>query len=111
MNVNIFLTKTKNDMSDYTKIKSMVKVFKSYGIEYPSKVKKAGFEKELGFDRIFVGGLIFDMEEAIQVYLGQEEADLIENPLDVIQHMLGRTDFSQEGYADLRKMDNQYASG
>lgn len=79
-------------MSDYSKIKSMVRVFKSYGIEYPSKVKEAGFENELGFDRIFVGGLIFDMEEAIQVYLNQEEADLIESPLDVMQQMLGRTD-------------------
>ena len=97
-------------MSDYSKIKSMVKVFKSYGIEYPSKVKKAAFEKELGFDRIFVGGLIFDMEEAIQVYLDQEEVDLIKNPLDIMHYMLGRTHFLPLRYYDIRQMDNQYAS-
>lgn len=98
-----------NEMSDYSKIKSMVRVFKSYGIEYPSKVKKAGFENELGFDRIFVGGLIFDMEEAIQVYLGQEEADLIKNPLDVIRYMLGRDSFLPVRFYGERKMDKQYA--
>lgn len=50
------------------------------------------------------------MEEAIKVYLNQGEADLIENPLDVIQHMLGRTDFLPKRYNEFRKMDNQYAS-
>jgi len=42
-------------MTDYSKIKSMVKVFKTYGIDQPSKVRDAGFEKDLGFDKVFVG--------------------------------------------------------
>lgn len=95
-------------MSHYSKIKSMVKVFKSYGIEYPSRVKMAGFEKELGFDRIFVEGLIFDMEEALQVYLDQKEADLIVNPLDLIQYMLGMKAFLQRSYYGSGNMETQY---
>lgn len=72
----------------------MVKVFKTYGIDEPSKVRDAGFEKDLGFDKVFVGGLIFDVEEALHVSLNQEEVDRIENPKDLIQYMLGKTSLS-----------------
>ncbi len=78
-------------MTDYTKIKSMVKVFKNYGIDHPSKVREARFDKDMGFDKVFIGGLIFDVEEALQVSLNQEEADLLQNPQEVIQFMLGKT--------------------
>lgn len=81
-------------MTDYSKIKSMVKVFKTYGIDHPSKVRDAGFEKDLGFDKVFVGGLIYDVEEALQVFLNQEEADRIENPKDLIGYMLDKTSLS-----------------
>ena len=81
-------------MTDYSKIKSMVKVFKTYGIDHPSKVRDAGFEKDLGFDKVFVGGLIYDVEEVLQVFLLQEEVDRIENPKDLIRYMLDKTSLS-----------------
>jgi len=81
-------------MTDYSKIKSMVKVFKSYGIHHPSKVRDAGFEKDLGFDKVFVGGLIYDVEEALQVFLDQEEVDRIQDPKGLIRYMLDKTSLS-----------------
>lgn len=72
----------------------MVKVFKTYGINHPSKVRDAGFEKDLGFDKVFVGGLIYDVEEALHVSLNQEEVDQIRNPKDLIQYMLDKTSLS-----------------
>jgi|GEM_PF-1137944 len=81
-------------MTDYSKIKSMVKVFKTYGIDHPSKVRDARFEKDLGFDKVFVGGLIYDVEEALHVSLNQEEVDNIQNPKELIQYMLDKTSLS-----------------
>ncbi len=81
-------------MTDYSKIKSMVKVFKTYGIDQPSKVRDAGFEKDLGFDKVFVGGLIYDVEEALQVVLNEDEVDKIQNPKDLIRYMLDKTSLS-----------------
>lgn len=81
-------------MTEYSKIKNMVRVFKTYGINYPSKVREAEFEKDLGFDKAFVGGLIYDVEEALQVFLNQEEVDRIQNPKDLISYMLDKTSLS-----------------
>jgi len=81
-------------MTDYSKIKSMVKIFRSYGIHHPSKVRDDGFEKDLGFDKVFVGGLIYDVEEALQVFLDQEEVDTIDSPSALIRYMLDKTSLS-----------------
>ena len=81
-------------MTDYAKLKSMVQVFKNYGIDYPSRVRKAGFEKDLGFDKVFVGGLIYDVEEALEIILDQDEVDRIENPNDLISFMMDKTSLS-----------------
>lgn len=81
-------------MTDYAKLKSMVRVFKNYGIDHPSRVRKAGFEKDLGFDKVFVGGLIFDVEEALEIILDQDEVDRIENPNDLISFMMDKTSLS-----------------
>ncbi|MBD3631284.1 hypothetical protein [Cyclobacterium sp.] len=81
-------------MKDYSKIKSIVKVFKRYGIEEPSKVREALFEKDLNFDKEFVGGLIFDVEEALSLSLNQDEVDLLQNPNDVFKYMLSKSSMS-----------------
>lgn len=77
-------------MSNYVKLKSIVKVFKNYGIDRPSKVKEANFVKDLGFDPVFVGGLLYDVEEALHLSLEQSEADKLESPKDVIEYMLSK---------------------
>lgn len=66
----------------------MVKVFKNYGIAHPSKVMDSQFETDLGFDKVFVEGLIFDVEEALQVFLNEEEVSRIHNPKELIRYML-----------------------
>lgn len=42
-------------MSEYSKIKSMVKIFKSYGIEYPSKVKRLDLKRNLDLREFLLG--------------------------------------------------------
>lgn len=74
-------------MTDYAKIKAMVKVFKNYGIPHPSKVLDSPFETELGFDKAYLGGLIFDVEEALQVILTDEEIPLLRLPKDLFGHI------------------------
>lgn len=82
------ISKKVTEMSNYMKIKSIVKVFKNYGIQWPSKVKEASFVKDLGFDKVFVGGLIYDVEEALHVSLNESEAEQLKSPKDVINYML-----------------------
>ncbi len=77
-------------MTEYAKIKAMVKVFKNYGISHPSKVMDSPFEAELGFDKAYLEGLIFDVEEALQVILTEEEIPLLRHPKDLFGHMLER---------------------
>lgn len=77
-------------MSNYVKIKSMVKVFKHYGIHQPSRVKEASFVKDLGFDKVFVGGLIYDVEEALRISLSEKEVAQLQSPQDVFAYMLSK---------------------
>lgn len=77
-------------MSNYVKIKSIVRAFKNYGIDQPSKVKEADFIKDLGFDKVFVDGLIYDVEEALHVSLSEREVEQLQSPKDVIEYMLSK---------------------
>ena len=77
-------------MSNYVKIKSMIKAFQNYGIYQPSKVKEADFVKDLGFDKAFVNGLIYDVEEALHVSLNESEVEQLQSPKDVIEYMLSK---------------------
>lgn len=77
-------------MSNYVKIKSIVKAFKNYGIDQPSKVKEADFVKDLGFDKAFVNGLIYDVEEALRISLSEKEVAQLQSPKDVIEYILSK---------------------
>ncbi len=79
-----------NKMSNYIKLKSIVKAFKNYGIDQPSRVKEANFVKDLGFDKVFVYGLIYDVEEALHVSLNESEVEQLQSPKDVIEYMLSK---------------------
>ncbi len=74
--------------NNYTKIKTIIKVMGKYGIAPLSKVKGSDFVQDLGFDQIYLGGLIYDVEDALHVQLNDEEVKNLRNPQELIGLML-----------------------
>ncbi|GAB3650080.1 hypothetical protein GCM10028791_16800 [Echinicola sediminis] len=74
--------------TNFRKIKAMIEVMGKYGISPISKVKKSDFVKDMGFDKVYLGGLIYDVEDALNVQLKEEEVDLINCPSELISYMV-----------------------
>lgn len=74
--------------TNFRKIKAMIEVMGKYGISPISKVKKSDFVKDMGFDKVYLGGLIYDVEDALNVQLKEEEVNLIHCPDELIHSML-----------------------
>ena len=75
-------------MKKYTKIKAIVEVMGQYGIAPVAKVRDADFVQDLGFDKIFLNGLIFDVENVLQMELEEDVVNAMQKPKDLIQHFL-----------------------
>ncbi|MDN3669379.1 hypothetical protein QWY93_08560 [Echinicola jeungdonensis] len=74
--------------TNYTKIKTIIQVMGKYGVKPLSKMKGADFVHDLGFDAVYVGGLIYDVEDALHVRLDDDEAKNLRNPQELIGSML-----------------------
>jgi len=72
----------------FTKIKMMIEVMGKYGISPISRLKRSDFVKDMGFDKVFLGGLIYDVEDALNVRLKEEEVNLLNCPDELITYML-----------------------
>jgi len=75
----------------YAKIKTMVSVFDQYGMTPVSKVKKKDFVNDLGFDKVYVEGLFYDVERAMHVDLDATEVELLHTPNDLINFILTKS--------------------
>ncbi|AWW31096.1 hypothetical protein DN752_13710 [Echinicola strongylocentroti] len=74
--------------NNYTKLKTIIEVMEKYGITPISKVKGADFVKDMGFDQIYLNGLIFDVEDALHLELSEEMAHSLRSPEELIRHMI-----------------------
>ena len=69
-------------------MKKAIGVFKTYGITLTGKKKNAHFYRELRMDKIFVDGLIYELENELEKVLEDEKVTRIERPSQVLEELL-----------------------
>lgn len=71
-------------MKKYRKLRKISEVFKTYGIKLTGGRKYDHFVRDLRMDRIFVSGLIFELEYELQKQIEDEKLVEIHAPAQVI---------------------------
>ncbi|WP_137401982.1 acyl carrier protein [Echinicola rosea] len=74
--------------TNYTKLKTIIEVMGKYGITTVSKVKRSDFVEDMGFDQIYLNGLIFEVEDALHLELSEEMAHSLKSPEELIRFMI-----------------------
>ena len=69
-------------------MKKAIGVFRTYGIPLTGKRKSANFYRELRMDKMFVDGLIFELELELKRELEDDKVSKIETPSELIEHLL-----------------------
>lgn len=71
-----------------TSIKKILGIFNKYGIQIMGKRKYDHFYKDLNIDKVFVDGLIFEVEYALEKELGDEYIQAVESPISLVKIFL-----------------------
>ncbi|MDX5479600.1 acyl carrier protein [Fontibacter flavus] len=74
-------------MSNINKKKKAIDIFRSYGIPLTGKRKTANFFHELHMDKIFVDGLIFELELELEKIIESEKLHKLESPSMVLEEL------------------------
>jgi len=69
-------------------MRKAIGVFQSYGIPLTGKKKAANFYNDLRMDKIFVSGLIFELEYELKKELEEEKIARIQTPSELINSLL-----------------------
>ena len=69
-------------------LRKISKVFQQYGIQLTGKRKFASFEGDLKMDKIFVNGLIYELEFELRKELDDEKVSGIQAPAQVIELLI-----------------------
>lgn len=75
-------------MNHYSKLRKITKIFHLYGISLVGKRKFDNLYKDLNMDQVFVLGLIFELELALQTQLDDETAYGVQVPALLIQKLV-----------------------
>jgi acyl carrier protein len=75
-------------MKTITAMRKAIGVFQSYGIPLTGKKKAANFYYDLRMDKIFVSGLIFELEYELKKELADEKIARIQTPSELINSLL-----------------------
>ncbi len=75
-------------MKNITALRKTIQVFKSYGITLTGRKKGANFYRDLRMDKIFVSGLIFELEYELKKELEDEKVAKIQTPSELINTLL-----------------------
>jgi acyl carrier protein len=75
-------------MTKLGKKKKAIEVFQTYGIHLTGQRKKADFYNELKMDKVFVDGLIFELEMGLGKELPDEKLPELTNPQKLLQELL-----------------------
>lgn len=75
-------------MKKYTDLRKISKVFQQYGINLTGKRKYASFESDLRMDRVFVSGLIFELEYELSRELEDDKIEHVTAPAHVIEMLM-----------------------
>ena len=77
-------------MKHYTKLRKIVTVFHSYGISLMGKGKLLNLYKDLNMDQVYIRGLIFELELALQIEAENEVDIEMTIPMHLIQNLVGK---------------------
>ncbi|WP_026953221.1 hypothetical protein [Algoriphagus mannitolivorans] len=75
-------------MKHVKELRKISKVFQQYGIQLTGKRKFASFEGDLKMDKIFVNGLIYELEFELRKELDDEKVSGIQAPAQVIELLI-----------------------
>jgi acyl carrier protein len=75
-------------MKNYSKIRKIIQVFHLYGIKLSGDRKFVNLYDDLKMERIFVMGLIFELELASQVQVNDEDLNSLQEPVQIIYKLL-----------------------
>ena len=67
--------------------KKAIAVFQTYGIHLTGQRKKADFFKELNMDKVFVDGLIFELEMGLGKGLPDDKLTELTNPQKLLHEL------------------------
>ncbi|EON75896.1 hypothetical protein ADIS_3628 [Lunatimonas lonarensis] len=75
-------------MNNIKALRTAIRVFESYGIPLTGKRKGANFYEDLKMDRVFVSGLIYELESELKRELEDEKIAKIQTPSELIYTLL-----------------------
>ncbi|MEX2513961.1 MAG: acyl carrier protein [Cyclobacteriaceae bacterium] len=75
-------------MKNITALRKAIGIFHSYGIPLTGKKKAANFYYDLRMDKVFVSGLIFELEYELNKELEEEKIARIQTPSELINTLL-----------------------
>lgn len=77
-------------MKNYTSLRKIVDVFHLYGISLTGKRKFVNLYTDLHMQRIFVSGLIFELELASNGQLNDDEVRSFTTPAQIVSRLIVR---------------------
>jgi acyl carrier protein len=75
-------------MNHYSKLKKIATIFQLYGIRLTGKRKYDNLYKDLNMDQVFVLGLIYELELALQTQVDDELAYGVQVPAHLIKRLV-----------------------
>ena len=75
-------------MNNIANLRKISKVFHQYGIDLTGKGKYASFEGDLQMDKVFVSGLIFELEYELRKELEDEKVAHVQAPAQIIELLM-----------------------
>ncbi|MBK6266573.1 acyl carrier protein [Marivirga sp. S37H4] len=77
-------------MKNISNFKKIINVFQHYGIALTGKRKSANFYSGLHMERVFVEGLIFELEYSLKRELEESKVRNVETPEQLINYFVNR---------------------
>lgn len=75
-------------MKNYNEYKKISKVFQQYGIVLTGKRKYDRFEQDLKMDKVFISGLIFDLEYELHKEIEDDKVKMVQAPVQLIELLM-----------------------
>lgn len=75
-------------MKAYKELRKISKVFQDYGIELTGKRKYDLFDRDLKMDKVFVMGLIFELEYQLKRQIADDQVDGVQAPVQLIEMLM-----------------------
>ncbi len=75
-------------MKTYKELRKISRVFQDYGIVLTGKRKYDRFDRDLKMDKVFVMGLIFELEYQLKRQIADDKVDGVQAPVQLIEMLM-----------------------